>query len=199
MKREGVSAERRSTVFRQLYPPVPGRPIQNAIREKFCNAWDGFLDSCTLPEGTQTFGIDRVLREFYATKWGELLGWIVPNPVDMRALVNQWNEEAQKLRAHKEFPWLRLLLADLGYGDLSEVRERRGPPVRRRQEAILALELHLNDKNKWKWSELARRFCSCSDEERAGDDHNRKCQDRLYREVGHLKRFLKRVRIPLPQ
>jgi hypothetical protein len=68
---------------------------------------------------------------------------------------------------------------------------RRGAPVRRRWPAVMAWEMKLGRPEET-WNGLAQRFCDCGDAR-----HKFKCQDKLRREVGHLKRVLKKHHITL--
>jgi hypothetical protein len=67
----------------------------------------------------------------------------------------------------------------------------RGAPVRKRLAAVLAWEIKLARPAET-WNALARRFCDCGNSR-----HDFRCQDRLRREVGHLKRVLKKHQITL--
>jgi hypothetical protein len=77
---------------------------------------------------------------------------------------------------------------------LKRLAERRkGRPVSRRLDAIRALELKQADPKRWTWPELAQKFCSCGEKK-----HTATCSERLRREVGHLKRLLRKHSIPQP-
>ena len=200
MADESLPAKRLSNLVRRLYPPVPGHPIQTALRKLLCKKWEAFLYSCeSLPREAESFGLGRYYREAFGRQFGELLEWVVGTPFEPSDLMKRCYSQAQKMGLGDQMMWMRPLLADLGYGDLASVRKRRGHPVERRQEAIQALELRLADPGRWTWGKLARHFCNCDETERKNDDHNRKCKERLRREVGHLKRFLEKSQIPLPE
>ena len=75
--------------------------------------------------------------------------------------------------------------------ELAKVR-RKGAPVKKRRAAVLAWEIKLARPDVT-WNALAQKFCDCGAVRR----HDFKCQDRLRREVGHLKRALKKHHITL--
>jgi hypothetical protein len=199
MARRGAHFERRSNLFRLLYPPVPGHPIQTALREVFCKKWDALIYSCEkLPRDAESVGLGRYYRNLFGRQFGKVLEWVVETPFKPDEQMKHWDAVAETNGMGPQSLLIRCLLSDLGYGDLRLTRGRRGRPVERRHQAIQALELHLAHPRQWTWGKLARHFCNCDKDERTKDDHDRRCQERLNREVGHLKRFLKSLQIPLP-
>jgi hypothetical protein len=194
---DGPTDQGKPNLFRHLFPPVPGHPIQTALRELLCRTWGSFIYSCErLPPGAESLGLGRDYREAFGQLFGELLEWVVATPFEPSIAIEDWSREAQKQSLGDQMFWVRPLLVDLGYGNLSSPRRRRGRPVERRQHAIHAFELHSANCKAWTWGKLARRFCNCSRGERLRDDHDHRCREKLNREVGHLKHLLDRLQIP---
>jgi len=68
---------------------------------------------------------------------------------------------------------------------------RKGAPVRKRWTTILAWELKLSNPSET-WNTIANKFCTCG-----RDRHGFKCQEAIRRQIGHLKRVLRKYNITL--
>jgi hypothetical protein len=164
-----------------------------------CKKWDALIYSCEqLPREAESVGLGRYYRNLFGRQFGRILEWVVETPFKPDEQMKRRDAMAETMGMGPQSLLLRCLLSDLGYGDLRLTGGRRGRPVERRQQAIEALELRLADPTRWTWGKLARHFCNCDNDEKTKDDHDRRCQERLNREVGHLKRFLKGLQIPFP-
>ena len=71
-------------------------------------------------------------------------------------------------------------------------RNKAGRPLTRLGIAVQVKELRIADSKRWKWEELADKFCDCKKKE-----HSISCQTNLRRQVLHLENLLKRCGHPV--
>lgn len=187
-------------LFSFLFPPLPARSVESALREALVKRLELSVPPAPNCEAFHfKKGENRVHLVFTPYNAGqaesrnlskeikELFGWIAPVPK------KGYSEESQ-IFAIK-------VLSEQG-DTSSEITPlihrmklgRPGPPIKKRRMAIEAFELQLQNKKKWTWSKLTKKFCTCG-----AQQHDFKCQDRLRREVGHLKRLLLKYQIAVPQ
>ena len=82
-------------------------------------------------------------------------------------------------------PILKFLLRNLARG-------KAGRPLTRLRVAAQAKELRMGDPKRWKWKNMADKFCNCE-----GKEHSISCRENLRREVLHLEKLLKRCGYPV--
>lgn len=188
-------------LFRFIFPPLTARPVESALREALVKRAE--LSFGPVSANSEAIllkkGVNRVQRVFAPFKTGqaesrqlskeikELFGWVAPVP--------------KKGHDEESLNFVAKVLMEQG-DTVSNVislankmkRGCPGPPIKKRRIAIEAYELRLQNKKKWTWSKLTKEFCTCG-----AQLHDYKCQERLRREVGHLKRLLQKYQIALPQ
>jgi len=168
-----------------LLPPVPNHPLLSALRraslEKFAQIEDFVSALSQRLSKAKTESEQQALREELvrlALEWKELLAWSARDSRPLSAdRANGFLEEFLKVG------W--------SVAESLELRERltrrpRGRPSTHKPVAVAALEARLADP-RVSWRKLAQRLCHCP-----AKTHNFACQERLRREAGHLKRFLRK-------
>ena len=68
-------------------------------------------------------------------------------------------------------------------------KQKRGAPITARKAAVKALDLRLDDPNKWTWRQLGAEFCSSNGR---GHRHDTSCQERIRQAVMSLEKLLRR-------
>jgi hypothetical protein len=158
------------------YPLQDGRPIANALRQALHEAWNQLWELAEQAGKEQHFD-ETLFAEYHRIllKWVELMRWVIaPDRVPALAAKPGPGALVHMLLAH----------------DFPSALRKLGRPPSKRDLAIRVYELRVADEKVWTWSALARRFCDCGE-----SVHGPQCQERLRREVGHLKKILSKYRI----
>ena len=159
------------------------RTLTRAIKEAIEEVSAGFATAREHPELASSIvqngrfipALERIL---------ELAGWL------------RWETRRRPKMSRKETANFATFMVEKGVDPtmaikLANAGRKRGAPIRKRRAAVLAWEIKLA-RPATTWNALAAQFCDCG-----SAHHEFKCQDRLRREVGHLKRVLKKHHITL--
>jgi hypothetical protein len=157
------------------------RTLNRAITEAFEEVSAGFASASQHPElASSIVNNGRFMPAL--SRLLELGGWVKPRIRRPKLSKEQTASFAAFMVENGVKPELAVRLATI---------RRRGAPVKKRRAAVLAWEIKLAHPDET-WNALARRFCDCGNAR-----HDFYCQDRLRREVGHLKKVLKKHHITL--
>jgi hypothetical protein len=189
-KSQSRESDPTSLTRRYLRPPSPGHPIQAALYEAICKRWDEAIELFNGMQGLKlppknTQKAESMMESFAAllSDCAELSNWYLG---DDAPVTRERADEVAKSMLEAGWPASEAL----NFAKSIQRRSRKRPADKRRS-AIAALELLLADA-RLTWRELAKRTYGCTHEKSC------KCGEHLRREVGHVKRFLARMRISLP-
>ena len=176
---------------RSLYPALPGHPVQSALREACCQRWDDAVE------------LLNTMRRLEPTE--DNAAKIKPMAAECAALLAEsvqlldWLQGEHKPLAREQADWVAKTMLEAGFSasdalDFARALRRRPRkrPADKRLLAIEALELQLASPGRRTWRELAKQTYGCRHEKAC------RCGELLRCEVGHLNRFLARMRIPRP-
>jgi hypothetical protein len=180
------------------FPADPEHPVRTALREAYYSrvARSVDLQAALLQSGafealagiTEISQIPPTTKEYFTLELeaDEIHGWVF-DPISTDDYERLRDIEGDLLQVTgRSFSEIKRYQRSIQ----SIHKHRSGAPIRKRSVAVESLELRIKDANRWPWSALAVRFCDCG-----ARKHNKHCQERIRRQVGHLQRVLKKFQI----
>jgi hypothetical protein len=179
----------------EKFPRDPEHPVRTALREAYFTRTARLIDlqEALIQSGafealaglTDISQIPPAIREYatLADEAAEIDGWAF-DPIAAEEHEGLLDREGDLLQQSG------ISFSQIRRYQRSTHKNPSGAPIRKRSVAVESFELRTKDAKRWSWSALAVEFCECG-----ARKHNQHCQERIRKQVGHLKRVLKKYAI----